>query len=27
VETGELAVPDTPIRMVLAALFAELDRA
>ncbi|HUY94352.1 MAG TPA: Uma2 family endonuclease [Terracidiphilus sp.] len=27
VETGELAVPNTPIRMALAALFAELDRA
>ena len=27
VESGELAVPDTPIRVVLAELFAELDRA
>ena len=27
VETGELTVPNTPIRVVLAELFAELDRA
>lgn len=27
VRTGELAVPDTPIRVVLSELFAELDRA
>jgi len=27
VETGELTVPETPIRVVLSELFAELDRA
>jgi Uma2 family endonuclease len=27
VQTGELAVPETPIRVVLSELFAELDRA
>jgi hypothetical protein len=26
-ESGELSVPDTPIRVVLSELFAELDRA
>jgi hypothetical protein len=27
VETGELTVPETPIRVVLSEMFAELDRA